>query len=146
MSVGEQIVLRCTHGQSLSGFSQSAYRQALKELSADSLEYSPCGQQIRQAQLAALGAHRSGATSAPTTAIAVSPREATALQHAQQSGSGPVAVGGQVISPGVVHANLSSAVSTLPDPVLAVLALMLAVLVALVVSFARRRLGARRDG
>lgn len=146
MSVGEQIVLRCTHGQSLSGFSQSAYRQALKELSADSLEYSPCGQQIRQAQLAALGAHRSGATSAPTTVIAVSPREATALKHAQQSGSGPVAVGGQVISPGVVHANLSSAVSTLPDPVLAVLALMLAVLIALVVSFARRRLGARRDG
>ena len=57
-----------------------------------------------------------------------------------------MAVGGQVISPGVVHANLSSAVSTLPAPVLAVLALMLAVLVALVVSFARRRLGARRDG
>jgi hypothetical protein len=146
MSVGEQIVLRCTHGQSLSGFSQSAYRQALKELSADSLEYSPCGQQIRQAQLAALGAHRSGATSAPTTAIAVSPHEATVLKHAQQSGSGPVAVGGQVISPGVVHANLSTAVGTLPDPVLAVLALMLAVLIALVVSFARRRLGARRDG
>ena len=69
-----------------------------------------------------------------------------ALKHAQQAGSGPVAVGGQVISPGVVHTNLASAVSTLPDPVLAVLALMLAVLVALAISFARRRLGARRDG
>ncbi len=146
MSVGEQIVLRCTHGQSLSGFSQSAYRQALKELSADSLEYSPCGQEIRQAQLAALAAHRSGGTSAPTTVISVTAGEATAIRHAQTSGSGPVGVGGQVITPGVVHANLSSAVSTLPDPVLAVLALMLAVLVALVVSFARRRLGARRDG
>ena len=146
MSVGEQIILRCTHGQSLSGFSQSAYRQALKELSADSLEYSPCGQQIRQAQLAALAAHRGGGTVAPTTAIAVTPTEATALKHAQQAGSGPVAVGGQVISPGVVHADLSTAVSTLPDPVLAVLVLMVAVLVALAIRFARRRLGARRDG
>lgn len=146
MSVGEQIILRCTHGQSLSGFSQSAYGQALKELSADALEYSPCGQQIRQAQLAALAARKGGATIAPTTAIAVSPAEVKALKHAQRAGSGPVTVGSQVVSPGVVHTNLASAVSTLPDPVLAVLALMLAVLVALAISFARRRLGARRDG
>ena len=74
MSVGEQIVLRCTHGQSLSGFSQSAYRQALKELSADSLEYSPCGQQIRQAQLAALAAHRSGGDERPDDGASPSPR------------------------------------------------------------------------
>jgi hypothetical protein len=146
MSVGEQIILRCTHAQSLSGFSQGAYRQALNELSADALEYSPCAQQIRQAQLAALAARKGGASAAPTTAIAVAPAEVRALRHAQQAGSGPVAVGGQVISPGVVHANLSSAVSTLPGAVLAVLALMLAVLLALAVSFARRRLGARRDG
>src|SRR5208282_2778466 len=145
MSVGEQIILRCSHGQSLSGFSQSAYRQALTELSADALEYSPCEQQIRQAQLAALAARRSGATAAPTTLIAVTAAEGRALKHAQQAGSGPVAVGGQVISPGVVHADLASAVNTLPAPVLAVLALMLAALLALAISFARRRLGARRD-
>jgi len=146
MSVGEQIILRCTHGQSLSGFSQGAYRQALGELSADALEYSPCAQQIRQAQLAALAARKGGAVVAPTTAIVVAPAEAKALQHAQKAGSGPVAVGGQVISPGVVHTSLASSVSTLPDPVLAVLALLLATLVALAVGFARRRLGARRDG
>jgi len=51
-----------------------------------------------------------------------------------------------VVSPGVVHANVASAVSTLPDPLLAVLALMLATLVALAVSYARRRIRARRDG
>jgi len=146
MSVGEQIILRCTHGQSLSGFSQGAYRQALSELSADALEYSPCAQQIRQAEIAALATHKGGAVAAPTTAIAVAPAEVSALKHAQQAGSGPVAVGGQVISPGVVHANLSSAVSTVPGAVLAVLALMLAVLLALAIRFARRRLGAGRDG
>ena len=112
MSVGEQIVLRCTHGQSLSGFSQSAYRQALKELSADSLEYSPCGQQIRQAQLAAAGRPPQRRDGAPRRRPSPSPRtKRRALKHAQQHGSGPVTVGGQVISPGVVHANLSSAVA-----------------------------------
>ena len=146
MSVGEQIILRCTHGQSLSGFSQSAYRQALKELSADAEEYSACAQQIRQAQLAATAGQKTGAVNAATVAVSATPAEVKALRHAQQHSSGPVPVGGRVITPGVVHANVSSAVSTLPDPVLAVLALMLATLVALAIAFARRRLRARRDG
>ena len=33
-NVGETIIQRCTHGQSLGGFSQQAYREALKELTA----------------------------------------------------------------------------------------------------------------
>ena len=49
--IGETIILRCTHGQSLSGFSQSAYSEALKELNADTEEYTDCAQLIRQAQL-----------------------------------------------------------------------------------------------
>jgi hypothetical protein len=146
MSVGEQIILRCTHGQSLSGFSQSAYRQALQELSADSQEYSFCEQQIRQAQDAAANGHKTGAVNATTVAVTATPQELKALAHTQQRGSGPVPVGGQVISPGVVHANVASAVNTLPGPVLAVLALMLAALVALAIGYARRRLRARRDG
>jgi hypothetical protein len=55
-------------------------------------------------------------------------------------------VGGQVIHPGVVHADIASAFSTLPAPLLAVLALMLASLIALAVGYGRRRLRARRDG
>jgi hypothetical protein len=53
--VGETIIQRCTHGQSLAGFSQSDYRKALKELSADAEEYTDCSSLIRQAQLAAAG-------------------------------------------------------------------------------------------
>jgi len=146
MSVGEQIILRCTHGQSLSGFSQSAYKQALKELSADSEEYSACSQQIRQAELAAAAHHSPVPGAATSLAVAVTPGELKALKHAQHTGSGPVSVGGEAVTPGVVHANVASAVSTLPAPVLAVLALMLACLIAVTVSFARRRLRARRDG
>ena len=90
MSVGEQIILRCTHGQSLSGFSQSAYRQALKELSADAEEYSRCAQQIRQAQLAAArrATERRGGR-APRRRSP--PRRPTAGAQARPAaGSGPV--------------------------------------------------------
>ena len=47
--IGETIIQRCTHGQTLSGFSQAAYARALKELSADAEEYTDCSQLIRQA-------------------------------------------------------------------------------------------------
>ena len=53
--IGETIILRCTHGESLAGFSQAAYSQALSELSATSEEYTGCAALIRQAQLAAAG-------------------------------------------------------------------------------------------
>src|SRR4051812_20093315 len=110
MSVGEQIILRCTHGQSLSGFSQSAYRQALKELSADAEEYTDCASLIRQAQLEAAAGRGSSTASNATVALTATPTELTAVKHAQQTGSGPVAVGGQVVHPGVVHADIASAV------------------------------------
>ena len=146
MSVGEQIILRCTHGQSLSGFSQSAYKQALKELSADAEEYTNCSSLIRQAQIAAAAHRGSSPSTAIPVALAASPGELKAIKHAQNTGSGPVSVGGQVIHPGVVHANIASAFSTLPPSLLAVLALMLASLIALAVGYGRRRLRARRDG
>src|SRR3984885_16254875 len=64
-NVGEKIILRCTHGQSINGFSQSAYRQALKELEADLEEYSPqCGAMIREAQRAAAAGGHGGGSSA----------------------------------------------------------------------------------
>jgi hypothetical protein len=51
--VGATIIERCTHGQSLAGFSQQDYAQALQELSREVEQYSDCGNLIRQAQLAA---------------------------------------------------------------------------------------------
>ncbi len=56
-SVGEEIVLRCTHGESLKGFTQKDYSEALHVVAneAELEEYSPCGQLIHQAELEALG-------------------------------------------------------------------------------------------
>ncbi len=133
-NIGETIVLRCTHQQSLSGFSQSAYRQALKELSADAEEYSGCASQIRQAQLAAAARGRGGASvvasqgATAAVAIAATPSEQRAITHAERASPESVKLGGAVIHPGVVHASIASALNSLPTPLLATLAFLLACL------------------
>ena len=127
--VGATIINRCTHGQSLSGFSQQAYRRALQELPADVEEYSDCASMIRRAQLAAAGgaSSRGGAAGlgAPA-ATPLSPAERTAISRLPRTGASPLRVGNDVVHPGVVHANISSAFSSLPNPLLAILALILA--------------------
>jgi hypothetical protein len=129
--VGEQIIRRCTHNESLSGFSQAAYRQALKELSAGTEEYSNCAQLIRQAQLAAAGVGHGGgpgaggAATPATQTVAPTPSEQRAIARAPRAGSVPLQIGGQTIHPGVVHADISSALSSLPTPLLATVAFLL---------------------
>lgn len=149
--IGETIILRCTHGQSLSGFSQSAYNQALKQLSADTEEYSDCSSLIRQAQLAAAAGGQGGAGTAAGQGAAIpvpltaTPSEQRAITHAQQSGSEPVKVGGGVIHPGVVHIDVASALSSLPTPLLATLAFLLACLLLVVGGALRNRARAGRS-
>jgi hypothetical protein len=138
-SIGEKIALRCTHNQSLSGFTQSDYKKALQVLEADAEEYSICAEEIREAQLAAAraaakhgggGSGSAGSGGAPTSApLAATPAEQRAITHAQRAGSEPVKLGGGVVHPGVVHVDVASALSSLPTPVLAILALLLAGLV-----------------
>lgn len=123
--VGQTIINRCIHGQSLSGYTQQDYNRALQELPTEVEEYSDCGQLIRRAQLAAAGG-RGGSGGAGAVPIPLTPSERTALTRVPKTGAAPVQVGGQIIRPGVIHANISSALSSLPTPLLAILALMLA--------------------
>jgi hypothetical protein len=145
-----KIVLRCTHGESLSGFSQQAYRKALRTLPTEVAEYTECAELIRRAQLAAAGGGRggggggvtgSGGTSVvgPSGAIAVTPVEQRAIESAHHSGSAPVHIGNQLVRPGVVHADIASAVSALPTPLLAVLAFLLASVLAVGTGALRHR-------
>jgi hypothetical protein len=148
--VGEKIIDRCTHGQSLSGFSQAAYRQALKDLSAGTEEYSNCAQLIRQAQLAAAGAGHGGnigtGTATPTSqAVTPTPSEQRAIARAPSAGSAPVQVGGQTIHPGVVHVDIASALSSLPTPLLATVAFLALCLLLVVGTGLRNRIRARRS-
>jgi hypothetical protein len=140
--IGEQIILRCTHGESLSGFSQSAYHQALSEESADAEEYSPCAQEIHEAELAAAaGSHggSGGRGGAPATAVPTTPAERRAIAHAVHGYSEPVRLGGAVVHPGVVHVDVASALSSLPTPLLVTLAFLLACLLAVLGSALRKR-------
>ncbi len=131
--VGTKIIERCTHGQSIGGFSQQAYRRALQELPTEVEEYSDCANLIRRAQLNATaggGSGTSGNGSLPG-ATPLSASEQSALSKVPRTGAGALHIGGQLVHPGVVHANISSAFSSLPDPLLAVLAFLLACAVAL---------------
>jgi hypothetical protein len=145
-NVGETIIHRCTHGESLSGFSQSAYSQALSELSADAEEYTDCSSLIRQAQLAAAG-HGGGSYGGEAAPVPIVPTatEQQAITHATHAGAPPVQVGGQVIHPGVVHADIASALSSMPTPLLATLAFLLACLLLVAGTALRNRVRARRS-
>ncbi len=150
--VGATIIERCTHGQSLSGFSQQAYRKALQEVTAEVNEYSECSSLIRKAQLAAAsrgagaaGGAAGGAQSLTSNVAPPTPAEQHALQAAHSSGATPVQVGAQAVVPGVVHADIASAVNSLPTPLLALLAFMLTIALLLLGRAVRDRVGAHRN-
>ena len=143
---GHKIIRLCAEGKSLGGFPPSAYAKALKEISATTEEYSECGQLIRAAQQAAA---RHGGSTGPTGAalpgaIAATPTEQRAIARAAASGGAPVSLDGQQIHPGVVHANVASAFSTLPTPVLVLIAFLLACLLAFGGRFLNHRIRAGR--
>jgi hypothetical protein len=139
--VGATIIERCTHGQSLSGFSQQDYRRALQELPAEVEEYSDCANLIRRAQLAGAGGGGGGEAATP---ILGTPAERAALHTASRTVA-PVRVGAQLVRPGVVQANVASALSTLPTPLLALLAFLLAWALALAGRSIAKRVRAYRS-
>ena len=152
--VGEKIILRCTHGESLSGFTQKDYEKALKELETSLEEYSGCASLIHQAQRAAAGSRggSNGGGGAGSTGTGVSTATATAtpaerrnLSRAPSTGAAPQQLGGQVVHPGVVHVDIASAFSSLPTPLLVVLLFLLACAVALAGGVLRNRVRHQDD-
>jgi hypothetical protein len=144
---GATIISRCTHGQSLSGFSQKAYQQALQELPTEIEEYSDCANLIRRAQLTAAGQGGSAGGEAPSaTPLSLTASERGALTRVPKLGSAPLQVGNQLVRPGVVHADIASALSSLPDSLLAILAFMLACVLLLAARALRNRVRAHRPG
>jgi hypothetical protein len=141
--IGEKIILRCTHNESLAGFTQKDYNRALQELETSLEEYGDCAMLIHQAQLAAAGSRGGSSGSggggggsatgggATTAATPATPAEQRALSRAPSAGAAPLLLGDQVIRPGVVHADIASAFSSLPTPLLAVLLFLFACAVAL---------------
>ena len=79
-------------------------------------------------------------------AVPLTPTEQHAVQSAHRNGSAPVQVGSEPVRPGVVHADIASAVNTLPHSLLAVLAFMAAGALVLAIGEVRKRVRSRRDG
>jgi hypothetical protein len=152
--VGATIISRCTHGQSIAGFTQQDYRQALQELPTE--EYSDCANLIRQAELAAAGGKGGGGggpgggsfggpASGPVTAIPLTQAESGALKQALKTSGAPARVDGAVVQPGVVPVSIASALSSLPTPLLAILAFMLACALVVAGGGLRNRVRAKRS-
>jgi hypothetical protein len=147
-SEAQKIIEKCAHSEPFSGYSHKAYREALKQLPTEVSEYSACPNLIRKAELAAEGGgggRGAAPGTSPTVALPLTPTEQKAIQHAHHNGSAPVHVAGEAVSPGVVHANIASAINTLPHSLFAVLALMLAGAVALAAREVVKRVRARHD-
>jgi hypothetical protein len=145
----------CINGTLPTGYSPQAYSQAIKQMPAGLAEYSDCPDLIQKAQLAAAaGSHGgssgtpsggSGGASGPASPVAPpTPTEQRTLEHVAHASSPSVHVGGEVIHPGVVHVDIASAVSTLPAPLFALLALLLACALLLIARVVRNRV--RRTG
>ena len=83
-----------------------------------------------------------GATTATTPATPAEQRE---LSRAPSAGAAPLQVGDQVIRPGVVHADIASAFSSLPTPLLAILLFLVACAVALAGGVLRNRVRGHND-
>jgi hypothetical protein len=138
------IIERCTHGQSLAGFSHHAYAKALHELPTDVSEYSDCEELIRKAALAAgaggggPGGLGGGEVAPPT------PAEQETLTRAAQHKAPAIKVGGSSEVPGVVPVSLASAFNALPTPLIALLAALLTMGATLGVT-SLRRAGALRS-
>jgi hypothetical protein len=140
----------CGNGTLPTGYSQQAYNQAIKEMEPELAEYTDCPDLIHKAQLAgAAGSHSAGTSSGPSEAgtVAVAPPTPTeqhTLESIPHASAPPVQVGGEVVHPGVVHVNLASALNTLPTPLLALLAFLLACALLAIAWAVRRRV--RRAG
>jgi hypothetical protein len=147
-----KILEACGEGRVPSGYSQQAYNQALKQMPPYLSEYSDCADLIHKAQLASArggpgagpggpgeaGGSGSAAVAAPT------PAERHTLESVPHSGSTAVQVGGEAIHPGVVHADIASAFSTLPTPLFALLAFLLTCALLILGATIRNHVRARR--
>lgn len=153
-SEASTIIERCAKAQSLGGFSQKGYREALKQMPTVGSEYSDCPTLIREAELAATAGGGSGAgiggagesTGAiSNTPIPLTPVEQQEVLRAHRNGSTPVLVGAKPLVPGVVHASVASTASTLPASLLTMLGVLLGAGVLLAAGETLKRVRAGRN-
>jgi hypothetical protein len=144
--IGATIIERCTRGKSISGYTQQDYKRALQELPTEVEEYSECGNAIRRAELAAAGARGAALGPGSITATPLTPAEQRRLAAIAHTPAPALLLGRQLVHAGVVHAGISSAFSSLPNALLALLALIAAAALTLAGRTIRNRVWKRSAG
>jgi hypothetical protein len=148
-SEASTIIERCAHHQTLSGFSEKGYREALRHMPTVASEYSDCPTLIRNAELAAsagragAGAGELGAAASSNAPLPLTPAERREVLGAHRR-IAPVLLGKSVVRPGVVHADIASATSVLPSSLLSVLGALIVAGLLLAMGKALERVRARR--
>ena len=90
----------------------------------------------------ALGFAGAGAAVVPLTPTA---SEQSAIAHATHAGPVPIRIGGSLVHPGVIHANIASAFSSLPTPLLAMVIFLIASLLLVAGGAVRNHIRVRRS-
>jgi hypothetical protein len=148
-----KILQECSGGTVPTGYSQHAYSQAIKQMPPELAEYSPCLDLIHKAQFAGAASSHGGSGGGSSSSSGVgsnvavappTPTEQHTLESIPHASAPPVHVGSEVIHPGVVHVNIASAISSLPAPLFALLAFLLACALLLIARTIRARV--RRAG
>ena len=169
---GAAVIRDCGDDGKLSKkYSQKEYRDALRDLPTDVDEYTDCRDVIRDARLANAGGGGGGGTSDggtgsggaatggvddPTAGAGglltdplkdASAAERDAVTRAVAGGARPVTIDGQVVRPGQVGLGSLSGGGDVPAPLIGVLVLLAAALLAGAAILGRRFVAARRgDG
>jgi hypothetical protein len=166
-AAGKAVLNDCTDDERMSRtYSQSDYREALDQLAADTDQYGNCRDVIRRAMLAAAaerkpgapskGSGRAGSSSADAGNVGsapaeeqlrtATPKERRAVDRARDDAGTPVTVNHATVDPAKVgRVPGMSQASDLPAPVVVLLVLALAGLLALGAVRIRSLVHARRD-
>ncbi|HUN78880.1 MAG TPA: hypothetical protein VMU32_08175 [Solirubrobacteraceae bacterium] len=145
-----KILEACSEGRIPRGYSQRDYREALKQMPAELAEYTSCPNLIHKAQLAGAagsdGGPGGGSGGGPGGGAVAPPTQSEqhSLESSGHRGGSPVEVGGETLHPGVVHVDIASALGSLPTPLIALLAFLLAGAALMLGLAARHRLRALR--
>jgi len=150
VSVGEEVIERCTHGESVAGFTLAQYREALQLAtsgpnSSELEEYSSCVSIIKHAERNAArqggpgssegGGAAGGSSSTPppgsegigaARALPLSQGEQHQIDAAVSNGSAPLRLGGRVVHPGAIDTHAGATLADLPTPLKVVLAFIAA--------------------
>lgn len=147
LASGADVIVDCNdNGHLTKAYSQKEYRSALAQMPADIRQYTDCENIIRRAQLGQPGSTGGDANSGNPFGTSAAPEEVARAQAdidvAKKTGGTPRKIGHATVTPGALaFTRVSAATSEMPTPLLVLIALIVAGVVALLVDrvLARRR-------